>query len=213
MVGAQRRDRLKAETKIAKDNEEHNAILREELEKKRIEIINEEAANKMKLERKESLLKKKTEREWVLERRRDLQILEKKKEIAETQLVTERKKVFDKYLNKVQKHVERESRSLRGEEKRREDIEGERAFRMTRKRATTQPTHSIRCRTFFARRSEKADGLARGGGGGQEGRGGGSARGQAEGGGEGGERAKRASLVEDEHTRDESTPAKWLQTS
>jgi len=27
-----------------------------------------------------------------------------------------------------------------------------------------------------------------------------------------GERAKRASLDEDEHTRDESTPAKWLQT-
>jgi len=122
----QRRDRLKEESKKAKESEESNAVLREELERKRIEIINEEEANRKKNEKKVAALKKKEDREYILTRMRELKTMEKKKEIAETKLQSERKKHFDKYFNKIQRKVEKVERDRRNEERHREDREEKR---------------------------------------------------------------------------------------
>ena len=47
----QRRDRLREEAKIKKQNEESNAGLREEIERKRIELFNQEESNRKKKEK------------------------------------------------------------------------------------------------------------------------------------------------------------------
>ena len=82
----QRRERLREEQKKEKQTEESDAMLREELERKRIDIINEEEKNRRMTEKKNTALKKKADREFILERRRDLKIDDKRKELAETKV-------------------------------------------------------------------------------------------------------------------------------
>mmetsp|Transcript_15075 Transcript_15075/g.31062 ORF Transcript_15075/g.31062 Transcript_15075/m.31062 type:complete len:1056 (+) Transcript_15075:7-3174(+) len=119
----ERRARLRKEEREKREWYENTLEEREEKEIQRVHFIKTQYREKLKASERKKKMDEREERDWILKRRQDLIIEEHRGKKKEENEEKERKRIFNKYLVKLQNKVGRERKEMDATWKKREAAE------------------------------------------------------------------------------------------